>query len=271
MLNCNGVIVSSLKLAKEDLIHSLLTAFSVQESIRLKKINIFFFEEHYFRVIATLRRYRFGIPMNYTMSFFEEEIQKLIATHKNVPENSLLNLQFFKSKGETQFIISLSTTEPFKFINTSISIDIYKEAVIASGDLSNLSPTNRGIRTMSKRYAEENGFEDVLLLNEQKNIVESLVGTLYLLQGNQILTPGLESGCQDFTYRSVFNKWINKNQTTYSLIENDLNPFELQKSEEVMILSIEKGIQCVSNYRRTTYPQKRVGMIFNDFSDNFFS
>jgi hypothetical protein len=43
MLNCNGVIVSSLKLVEEDLIHSLLTAFSIQESIRLKKNNIFFF------------------------------------------------------------------------------------------------------------------------------------------------------------------------------------------------------------------------------------
>jgi branched-chain amino acid aminotransferase len=123
---------------------------------------------------------------------------------------------------------------------------------------------------MSKRYAEENGFEDVLLLNEQKNIVESLVGTLYLLQGNQILTPGLESGCQDFTYRSAFNKWLNKKQTIYSLIENDVNPFELQKSEEVMILSLEKGFQCVSNYRKTTYPQRKTEDIFNAFSINFF-
>jgi hypothetical protein len=75
---------------------------------------------------------------------------------------------FFLCRGKTQFVISFSTIEPFEFINTSYSIDIYKEAVIASGDLSNLSPTNRGIRTMSKRYAEENGFEDVLLLNEKK-------------------------------------------------------------------------------------------------------
>ena len=270
MLNCNGVIVSSLKLVEEDLIHSLLTAFSIQESIRLKKNNILFLEEHYFRVIATLRRYRFGIPMNYTISFFEEEIQKLIEANKNISENNLLNLHFFLCRGKTQFVISFSTIEPFEFINTSYSIDIYKEAVIASGDLSNLSPTNRGIRAMSKRYAEENGFEDVLLLNEKKNIVESLVGTLYLLQGNQILTPGLESGCQDFTYRSAFNKWLNKKQKIYSLIENDVNPFELQKSEEVMILSLEKGFQCVSNYRKTTYPQRKTEDIFNAFSINFF-
>ena len=81
MLNFNGVIVSSLKLVDEDLFHSLLTAFSIQENIRLKKNNIFFLEEHYFRVIATLRRYRFGIPMNYTMSFFEEQIHVKRARH----------------------------------------------------------------------------------------------------------------------------------------------------------------------------------------------
>ena len=46
--------------------------------------------------------------------------------------------------------------------------------------------------------------------------------------------------------------------------------FELQKSEEVMILSLEKGFQCVSNYRKTTYPQRKTQDIFNAFSINFF-
>ncbi len=271
MLNCNGVLVSSLKKAEETLVHSLHTAFSIQEQIRLNESKLIFLEEHYFRIIATLRRYRFGIPMNYTVSFFEEELQKLINAKKKVQGNAIFNLQFFRSKGETQFIISSSTAEPLRYSSTPYSIDLYKEALIASGNLSNLSSTNRGIRIISGRYAEENGLEDIILLNEQKNLVESLIGTLYLLQGNQLLTPSLQSGCQDFTLRAAFNKWVRKKHINYSLLENDLNPFELQKSEEVMILSIRKGIQSVSNYRKTSYPQKKAELIFKAFSNNFLN
>ena len=271
MLNCNGVVVSSLKQLEVDLINSLHTAFSIHEKIRLNKNRLLFFEEHYFRIIASLRRYRFSIPMNYTMIFFQEELQKLIKSQKKVSENSLLTLQFFKSKKTTQFIISIKITEPLKFSRDSYTIDLYKEAIIASGDLSNLSPTNWGIRIMSKRYSEENGLEDVLLLNEKKNLVECLGGNIYLLQKDQLLTPSLGSGCQDFTIRNAFNQWIHKNQTTYSLVETDLNPFELQKSEEVMILSLEKGVRSVSNYRKTSYLQKRSEVIFNAFRNNSFN
>jgi hypothetical protein len=44
-----------------------------------------------------------------------------------------------------------------------------------------------------------------------------------------------------------------------------INPFELQKSEEIIILSIEKGIQNVSQYRKTTYTKESSGLLFASF------
>ena len=158
-----------------------------------------------------------------------------------------------------------------KYSSTSYAVDLYKEAIIASGDISNLSATNLGIRIMSKSYAEENGLEDVLLLNDKKNLVESKIGTLYLVQENQILTPSLASGCQDLVLRNVFNRWIRKSKNGYSLVETELNPFELQKAEEVIIVSLARGFQGVSNYRKTIYSQKRFELIFNNFSDNLIN
>tara|TARA_A100000164_G_C21860723_1_gene749927 strand:+ start:536 stop:1348 length:813 start_codon:yes stop_codon:yes gene_type:complete len=270
MFNCNGSIVSNINQGKEDLIRALHTNFCIHETIRINKNQILLLEEHYFRIISTLRRYRFKIPMNYTMDFFQAELQKLIQTQKNL-ENAVFILQFIKLNSETQFIISLRATEPLESRNTPFKIDLYKEATISSSNLSNLTPTNWGIRIMAKRYAEENGLEDVILLNENKNLVESLEGSIYLLQGTKLLTPKLEEGCQNYTIRNAFNKWLERKQTLYSVLESNLNPFELQKSEEILILSIEIGLRSVSNYRKTSYSQIKCDEIFRALNNDLFN
>ena len=271
MFNCNGVIVSNLNQGEEGLIRALHTNFFLNETIRLNENKILLLEEHYFRIISSLRRYRFKIPMNYTMDFFQDELQKLIQSQKKKIENAVFSLQFIKLYNTTQFIISLNPTESLKSINSSYNIDLYKEANISSGDLSNLSPTNWGIRIMAKQYARENGLEDVILLNENKNLVESLRGSIYLLQGTKLLTPKLEEGCQNYTFRSAFNRWLEKKQNLYSILESNLNPFELQKSEEIFILSLEIGLTSVSNYRKTRYPQKKCQGIFRALTDDIFN
>ena len=121
---------------------------------------------------------------------------------------------------------------------------------------------------MAKRYAEENGLEDIILLNEDKNLVESLEGSIYLLQGTKLLTPRLEEGCQNYTIRDAFNKWLDRKQTLYSILECKLNPFELQKSEEILILSIEIGLRSVSNYRKTSYSQIKGQEIFRALNND---
>lgn len=268
MFNCNGSLVSSLTEAEEGLIYSRHTSFSIHENIRFQRDKLLFWEAHYFRIIASLRRYRFNIPMEYTMDFLQKELLKLIDAQKVVPKNIILQFQFFKQKRETRFIISNEEAFPLAASSTSYTVDLYKEAMIPAGNLSNLSATNWGIRIMAKRYAEENGLDDVVLLNEQKNLVETLNGTLYLLQKNQLITPKLDAGCQDFAIRGAFNNWLKKQQTPYQLLEQDLNPFELQKSEELMVLSLEKGIQSISNYRKTDFAQLKVQELFQAFNDN---
>ena len=268
MYNCNGTLITTLGEADTALTHSLHSAFSIHEIIRLYNGRFLFWESHYFRMIASLRRYRFAIPMQYTMEFFQNEFEKLVKA-KQISENGLLQIQFLQCKGETQFIISLERSSSFGVQIGSYAVDLYKEASITSGDLSNLSPTNMGLRLMANRYAEENGLEDVLLLNEQKNLVEALRGTLYLLQGDQLVTPNLQAGCQDFVLRTAFHNWLQGEQSTYTLAENKLNPFELQKADEVMILSLEKGFISVSEYRKTKYGQEQIKELYSLFGKVF--
>ncbi len=265
MYNCNGTLVSDLSKTPSDLLHSLFKNFSIRENVRLLKGQILFWEKHYFRMIASLRRHRFFIPMNYTMAYFEQEIQKF-QNSASISKNGLVQFQFIENQGTTTFILHFQEADELEINKDHYAVDLYKEAQINSGTLSNLSATNLSLRYMARQYANENGFEDVILLNEEKNIVETLRGSLFLVQEDLLLTPALESGCQDFAIRSVFLDWVKKNRPEIQLVEKNLNPFELQKSQKLLILSLEKGVQEVSQYRKTNYHQEKT----TDFISSFF-
>jgi len=267
MYNCNGTLVSDLSQTSPELLSSLFESFSIQEDVRLHGGQILFWEKHYFRLIASLRRHRFFIPMNYTMEFFEQEIHKL--GHRiSILNNAIIHLQFLKQNSSTVFIMKIQEVEALQIHSNDYTIDLYKEAEITSGNLSNLSVTNWGIRIMAEQYANENGLHDVILLNEQKNIVETLMGSLFLIQEDTLITPRLETGCQDLVFRSVFIDWIKKKRTDLKLVEKELNPFELQNSEELLILSLEKGIYGVKQYRKTNYQMEKISVLATSFFNN---
>ena len=265
MFNCNGLVVSQLINAEPELIHNLHKDFSFVENVRLNNGKILFWEKHYFRIIANLRRYRYKIPISFTMEKLEEELIKVTNIVDSKTKNGLFRCQFIKSYNETKFIISFTDLNPIEINTTDYEIDLYKDILMFSNDLSNMSKTNSDLRLISSMYAKENGFNDVVLLNDQKKVTETLNGTIFLLESNQIQTPNLLSGCQNLVFREVFIEWLIKYIKNYSVIEREINPFELQKSEEIFIISLENGLQCISNYKKSSYLNDKSYHLFEKF------
>ena len=269
MINCNGNLISSISEAPESILQSLLTGFLVKETLRYKKNNIFFWELHYFRMMAALRRHRFNSPVEYTLVYLANELIKTIKNNVSTQADFLLSITFVKHQENIDFIISATKVLPFT-VNPlkSYSVDLYKEEFVSSGFFSNLTHTNNSLRIISTSYSIENGLEDCILLNDKKNLTESNKGTLYLFQGNTIFTPNLESGCQDLSLRAAFNEWILENKTIYVLKQQAISPFELQKSDELMVLSINQGIQNITKYRKTKYAKGKAALLFEKFKES---
>lgn len=267
MLNADGILVSAYQELPNDLLEKLHKVGTVTELLRFENNKLLFWEYHYFRITATLRRHRFKIPINYTLDFFETEIKKLVEADKNLENKALITIQFIPFSEGISFLISAEPVQTLKTQNrkADYSLDLFKETGIQAHSLSNLSSTNTTVYTIAERYAFENGLSDCILLNTEKNLVETVQGTLYLFQPSKIITPHLESGCQDFALRAAFNDWLQKNQKWGTLIEQAVNPFELQKSTEVIVLSLTSGAQTVSQYRKTSYQMQIAPPLFRAF------
>ena len=77
MINFNGNIVAE---DENVLTHNraFLYGDGVFETLKIINNKILFLEDHYFRLMASMRVVRMEIPMNFTMEFFEEQVLKLV-------------------------------------------------------------------------------------------------------------------------------------------------------------------------------------------------
>ena len=76
MINFNGTITSS----DSNLLfnnRAFLYGDGVFETLKIIDNKILFLEDHYFRLMASMRVVRMEIPMNFTMEYFEEQVLSL--------------------------------------------------------------------------------------------------------------------------------------------------------------------------------------------------
>ena len=70
-------------------------------------------------------------------------------------------------------------------------VDLYKDFYIAKQLLSTLKTNNKMLQIVGSIFAEENGYDNCLVLNDEKNVVEALQSNLFMKMGNVVVTPPL--------------------------------------------------------------------------------
>jgi branched-chain amino acid aminotransferase len=262
MINFNGdLLPDNAECLRAD---NLLFAegYGLVEDLRVVNGTVFFWEEHYLRLMAAMRILRMEIPMNFTMEFLQEEI------FKTLRESTLFNkpalISFFVFPKTSSF--SAASSRPVSYLikakelispfylheNKEYEVDLYKDFYIQAGMLSTLPLAGKVLKEIGRVYARENGYADCILLNDQKNVVESLEGNLFLVTGQTVKTPPLSEGCQNGVLRKKIIDLISKS-TDLTLEEKSISPFELQKADEIFIAGIAWGIQSVTRYRKAEY------------------
>jgi len=260
MINCNGNIQDTSNLAVESN-RGFLFGDAIFETIKVNGTKILFLEEHYLRLMASMRICRMEIPMNFTMEFMEEEILKLIALQTNKVSNRIRFSVFRNAEGfynptsnDVQFIITCSelASDSYVFSSTTYEVELFKDFHISKHLLATLKTNNKMINVVASIFAKENGFENCLLINEDKNVVEATNGTIFMKMGNQIITPPTSDGCLNGIMRKQIIAIVNK-MDTIEMIEKSISPFDLQKADELFISNVITGIQPITKYRKKEF------------------
>ncbi len=265
MINFNGKIFKDEALFLNQSNRGLKYGDALFETLKVVNSKIFFFEDHYFRLMASMRILRMEIPENFTMEFIEEQILKIINSNNYGNTSVRVRLTVFRDgeglylpkANNISYIIDLSLVEsPFYLFNEqSYEVELYKDHYINKGLLSTLKTNNRLINVVGSIFAKENHYDNCFLLNESKSVVEALNGNVFLVKGNKIITPPISDGCINGILRKQLILLIEKTEN-YSIEERSISPFELQKADELFITNVIKGIQAVTKYRKKEFVNK---------------
>lgn len=238
---------------------------SLFESFRCVNGKLIFWEDHYLRLMASMRILRMEIPMDFTMEFLEEKVLETINGKdlKNVPARVRFTVYrnngglYLPTTNDISYIIEAKAwNQPFFVLNEeAYEVELYKDFYVNPDMLSNLKTNNKVLHVVGSIYAEENGYDNCLLVNNQKQVVEALNGNLFVIKGNEIKTPPLEHGCLNGILRKKLIE-ILKKDADINLVEEAVSPFELQKADELWITNSIIGIQPVTKYRKKTYENK---------------
>lgn len=265
MINYNGNIQESSNITIENN-RGFLFGDAIFETVKVLDNKVLFAEDHYFRLMASMRICRMEIPMNFTLEYFEEQILN-IANSLKIADTCRARMTFFRkadgfylpSSNDAEFIVTAQKLNSKEYIvsNDFYEVELYKDFYVSKHLLSTLKTTNKMINITGSIFANENDYNNCILLNDDKNVVEALNGNVFMKTGNSIITPPISDGCLNGIMRKQLIKLINKMEE-FECIEKSISPFDLQKADELFITNVISGIQPITKYRKKEF--------VNDFS-----
>lgn len=232
------------------------------ETIKTSYGKLLFWEDHYFRLMSSMRIMRMEIPMNFTMEFLEEQILRTLEVNKLQQTSSRIKLMVYRNEGglytpsdnTVSFIInSKPIQEDFYLLKEDFyEVDLFKDYYVSPTLLSTLKTNNKAINVVGSIYAEENNLHNCLLLNTNKHIIEGLNGNVFVVKGSIIKTPPISDGCLKGVMRKQLIEII-KSISEYEFVEESISPFELQKADEIFITNVIMGIRPITKYRKKMF------------------
>lgn len=273
MINYNGTILSA-QTALSNSNRGFLFGDGVFETFKIAKNKILFLEDHYFRLMASMRIVRMQIPANFTLEYIEEQIMNL-AKATSCENSARVRFTVFRNDGgfylpntkTISYLIqvsSLSNTK-YSFSDEPYEVDLYKDFFVSKHLLSTLKTTNKMLNITGSIFAEENDLQNCLLINNDKNVVEALNGNIFMLLGSKLITPPISEGCLNGIMRKQVLS-IAKKLENIEVVESVISPFDLQKADELFITNVIIGIQPITKYRKKEYLSDLAKLIVNELN-----
>lgn len=262
--NLNGVIIRNKALTIRLDNRGLNYGDGVFETLKVLRGKILFWEDHYFRLMASMRILRMEIPMSFSPEYLEEQVALCLKEAKLEDQVARVKILVVRKAGglytpeqrEVDFLIRAEVLDQanYELNEQGYEVELYKDFYKASGLLGNLKTTSAQLYTVAGIFKKENQLDECILLNEKKEVVEAISANLFMLKGEELITPPLSSGC----LRGVMRKQVMRiaEELGLQMKEESFSPFALQKADELWLCNVINGIRWVGKYRKKEYQKE---------------
>lgn len=114
-----------------------------------------------------------------------------------------------------------------------------------------IKSTNYIENMIEKNKAKEDGFKDVLFLNENGYLSETSCANIFIVKNDKIYTPKVSCGLLN----GIIRMWVVKN---FPIIETELTLDDLKNADEVFITNSLMGIMKVKKFENIEYKNNKI-------------
>ncbi len=270
MLNFNGKLIAKNEFNLNYSNRAFAYGDAIFDTSKFIDNEVSFLEDHYFRLMASMRMLRMEIPLSFTMPFFENEILKTIKG-ANLKQARVKFTVFRKLGGfytpntnTVDFLIEVNKLNIKEKEN--YTVDLFKDYKVNSDLLSTIKTNNRIVNVVSSIYAKENNLDNSILINQDKKIVEANNANIFLIFGNKIITPPISDGCiKGIMRKKVIEAIQAKGEFLFE--EKSVSPFDLQKADSAFLTNSIIEIQTITNYKKKKFNPYLVNMVKLSFKE----
>ena len=265
MINFNGDLVPEENFTLNVQNRGFKYGDGIFDTLKFDDGHVHFLEDHYFRLMSSMRMLRMKIPLDFTLEYYEAQIKETVKAN-NLEEVARVRVNVYRKDGgfytpvsnEVNFLIEVNSSIAAK--HGHYEIELFKDFPIGSGLLSTIKTNNRIVNVLAGIYTKENDFQNCILINEKKELVEATNANVFLIKGDEILTPSLDSGCVNGIIRKKLIEGL-QNHDSFTISETQISPFDLLKVDEVFLTNSITEIQSVDQYRKKQYAKEKTMLI----------
>ncbi len=256
----------------------LVNGWGVFSTIRVQEGVMFAWERHWARMVRDAARMR--VPFPGSAAWLEERLYRLIDA--NHAANATLRVIVVRNRGgmwegpaaEERAFDTIAFTAPLNNWGEGVKLGIVSQARHAASEFAGTKYISWSENLARYERAHEQGFDEVVLLNERGEIAECTSANIFAVKGDKVWTPPLSSGCLPGVTRALLLEEIHVPGLTVA--EKVLLPADLEAADEVFITSTTRDLMPVAaveglKLRRGRQVRDRLQRAFCEYTKAYVS
>jgi len=195
--------------------------------------------------------------------FFQSKTEELIRKNNMIGQEVRIRLIVYRSGGglyspesnKPAFVLQISRITTLSNDKKSgLIVGLYEEYKKPYSDLSKLKSSNSLIYVLAGLYKQKTKFDDVLLLNQEGFLCESLTSNVFIHYEKTLYTPAISEGCiEGVMRRVVIDMALDEG---IEVVEAQISPEILNRADEIFCTNAVQGVQWVMGFKQKRYFNK---------------
>ena len=221
----------------------LLCGWGIFTTLRISRGEAFAYERHWRRLEKDAAITR--LPMPYTAAKVRVHLHEVIRANKITEGCARIYLVyntvgFWQSDEKYPQVDLIIYTAGLPEHRETVRLAVREHGRHAASPLAGVKTISWLNNVWAVAEAVKEGFDEVVMLNERGEVTECTSANIFVVRGEKVFTPPLNSGCLEGVTRGILMEIAP--EAGVSVLEQALRPEDLYSADEVFISSTNRNL-----------------------------